>query len=263
MDRVIILGARGSVPVSSASHSRYGGATTCVLLRLGGQYAVLDAGTGLIGLPPELLAEPELPVLLTHLHIDHLLGLPLCPYLFGRPDARMTIYSGVHEGIGAREALSRLYSPPLWPVALSERLTFRALEPDFSIGALRVETLPGVHPNGVNILRLSAGGKCVVFATDCTLTDALLPTLTEFARGCDLLLCDGQYSDAEFARRAGFGHCSWHMAADLASRCGAKAFRVIHHDPGHDDAFLEEEDRELRRICPTGGAARQGEEIAL
>ena len=145
MDRVIILGARGSVPVSSASHSRYGGATTCVLLQLGGQYAVLDAGTGLLGLPPELLAEPEMPVLLTHLHLDHLLGLPLCPYLFGRPDARMTIYSGVHEGIGAREALSRLYSPPLWPVALSERLTFRALEPDFSVGALRVETLPGVQ----------------------------------------------------------------------------------------------------------------------
>ena len=130
MDQVTILGARGSVPTHSAAFSRYGGATTSVLLRLGGQYAVLDAGTGLLSLPPEAVAAPQLPLLLTHLHLDHLLGLPLCPYLFGRPDARFTVYSGVHEGLGAKEALSRLYAPPLWPVHVAERMEFRALEPD-------------------------------------------------------------------------------------------------------------------------------------
>ena len=250
------------MPVGGAEYSRYGGATTCVLLRLGGQYAVLDAGTGLLSLPSEAAAVPELPLLLTHLHLDHLLGLPLCPYLFGG-EGHMTVYAGTHEGLTADEVLSRLYVPPLWPITLNERLTFRTLEPKFSIGALRVETLPGVHPNGVNILRLSAGGKSVVFATDCTLTDELLPSMTKFARDCDLLLCDGQYTDTEFACRADFGHNSWRMAAELANRCGAKMLRLIHHDPDHNDAFLDEEDCALRRVCPVGAVARQGEEIAL
>lgn len=262
MDQAIILGARGSVPVGGAAFARYGGATTCVLLRLDGQYVVLDAGSGLLDLPPDAAAS-EPPVLLTHLHLDHLLGLPLCPCLFGREGSRMTVYCGVHEGTTARETIERLYAPPLWPVSLAELLTFRALEPDFSIGALRVETLSGVHPNGVSLLRLSGGGKRVVFATDCTLTDELTSALADFAQDCDLLLCDGQYSDEEFRRRAGFGHSSWRMAAELAKRCGARQFRVIHHDPFHDDAFLDAANDEIRRICPTGGAARQGEVITL
>ena len=263
MDRVVMLGVRGSVPVSGAPFLRYGGATTCVLVRLGGQYAVLDAGTGLMSLPPDAAAEPELPLLLTHLHLDHLLGLPLCPYLFSG-GGRMTLYAGVHEGERARDVLARLYAPPLWPVGLAtEHLAFRTLERDFSIGALRVETMAGAHPNGVYLLRLSAGGKSVVFATDCTLTDAVLPKIADFARGCDLLLCDGQYSDAEFAQRASYGHNAWRMALALAVRCKAKAFRVIHHDPCHNDAALDEIDLAIRRACPTGGAAKQGEVILL
>jgi len=261
MDHVRILGTRGSMPLGGAARTRYGGATTCVLLSLGGQYAVLDAGTGLMDLPPEAAAQPELPLLLTHLHLDHLLGLPLCPYLFG--GGHMTVYAGVHEGQTAQEVLSRLYAPPLWPVPLAQRLSFRALESETRIGALTVSAMPGVHPNGVNILRLAAGGKAVVFATDCTVTEELLPRLAGFADGCDLLLCDGQYSDEEFADRSHFGHSSWRMAAELAVRCGAKAFRVIHHDPAHDDRLLDQFDREIRRICPAGGAARQGEEIML
>lgn len=263
MDQVVILGTRGSVPVDGAAFSRYGGATTCVLARLGGQYVVLDAGTGLMRLPPEAAAARELPVLLTHFHLDHLLGLPLCPYLFSNADGRMTVYAGEHEGVDAAYALNVLFAPPLWPVSVTGRLTFRTLEPDFSIGPVRVETMAGVHPNGISLLRLSAGGKRVVFATDFTLTDALAPSVAEFARGCDLLLCDGQYSDAEFAERASFGHNSWRIAAELASRCGAKQFRVLHHDPFHDDAVLDRADVEIRRVCPTGGAARQGEEITL
>lgn len=105
-------------------------------------------------------------MLLTHFHLDHLLGLPLCPYLFSNADGRMTVCAGEHECVNAAYALSVLFAPPLWPVSVTGRLTFRTLEPDFSIGPVRVETMAGVHPNGISLLRLSAGGKRVVFATD-------------------------------------------------------------------------------------------------
>ena len=265
MDCVWILGTRGSAPVSGPDFARWGGATTCMLLRLGGQFAVLDAGSGLLQLPEEALRAPELPLLLTHLHLDHLTGLPMCPYLMHR-GGHMPIYCATHAGKTAETALSALYRAPFWPVpltALASPVSFHPMEERFELGAICVETMRGVHPDGITLLRLSAGGKRVVFATDCTLTEELKPLLRAFAADCDLLLVDGQYSDKEWEKRAHFGHSAWTAAAALGRDCGAKKLRVIHHDPGRDDAAMDAADEEIRRIFPAGGAAREGEVIAL
>ena len=117
---VIILGARGSVPVSGASFTRYGCATTCVLVRMGGEEIVLDAGTGLLNLPAETARRRELPLLLSHPHADHLLGLPLSPY--GTCEgARLDVYAASRNGLDARAQAERLMSPPLWPVGPEQR----------------------------------------------------------------------------------------------------------------------------------------------
>lgn len=264
-DKAWILGCRGSVSVSGEDKAVYGGATTCVLLRMGGQYVVLDAGSGLLNLPAEALSQAELPVLLSHFHLDHLSGLPLCPYLFQR-GAKLTIYAGCRAGLDAAGVLERLYNPPFWPVplrALPGRVVFQPLAESFSVGALRVDTLEGDHPGGVTVFRVTGGGKRVVFATDCTLSPPYLPALAAFAQGCDLLLCDGQYSREEWPGRSDFGHNTWEAAARFAEACGARRFRVIHHDPFRSDDALTAAGEEVRGICPCGGMARQGEEIAL
>ena len=111
---VTILGARGSMSVSGAEYLRYGGATTCVLVRLSGQWALIDAGTGLMNPPPDLLDAPSLPLLLTHAHADHLLGLPLCPYVMRR-GARLEVYAARRGGLDAEAQIRRFLSPPLWP----------------------------------------------------------------------------------------------------------------------------------------------------
>ena len=128
---VTILGARGSVPVSGQEFSRYGGATTCVVVSLAGQDVVLDAGTGLLSLPERLLRQDSLPLLLTHPHVDHLLGLPMCPYLF-RAGACLELYTAVRCGMDAEEQIRRLVSPPLWPIhpeMLPGKLVCRAMQP--------------------------------------------------------------------------------------------------------------------------------------
>ena len=63
---VSVLGTRGSVPVSGPAFSHYGGATTCFLVHLAGQYLLLDAGTGILHLPEEVLSVRTLPLILTH-----------------------------------------------------------------------------------------------------------------------------------------------------------------------------------------------------
>ena len=265
MDTVTILGARGSVPTGDGGFARFGGDTVCVLAELGETAVVLDAGTGLMHLPQRVLALPELPLLLSHLHLDHLLGFPLCPYLLRRGGV-MTLWTAQGAGDDPERSLAELFRPPFWPVALRDlpgALRFCRADGSFSLGPVRVDTLSGVHPGGVTVFRLSARGKRLVFATDCTLTPELLPRMADFAQDCDLLLCDGQYSEEEWPAKACFGHNTWNAAARLAAECGAKRLRVIHHDPTHSDRVLEQAEEELRRICPAGRIARQGEVIEL
>lgn len=263
---VTILGARGSVPVSGREFLRYGGATTCILVRLAGQCAVLDAGTGLLRLPDFLQdGERRVPLLLSHSHADHLLGLPMCPLLF-QPDFQMDLYAAPRNGLDAEHQTRALLSPPLWPVG-PERLpsppVFHDLPAHLELGGITVESREGVHPGGVSLLRLTGGGRRVVFVTDCTLTDALLPGLTDFARDCDLLLCDGQYSEAEWPARSGFGHSTWLAAARLGDACGARKVRVIHHDPSRTDRQLDAAADELLRFHPDCTFAYAGEEVFL
>ena len=262
---IAILGARGSVPVGGEACLRYGGATSCVAVHLAGQTLVLDAGTGLLSFAKLRSEERVIHLLLSHPHADHLLGFSLCPIIL---DARnhLHIYAAPRGGRSAEEQLRALMSPPLWPVTANElpaTFSFHDLPNHFSIGEVTVDTMEGVHPGGVSLLRLSGGGRSVVYATDCTLTEELLPRLTEFARDCDLLLCDGQYRDEEWGGRQNFGHSTWTAAAQLGLACGAKNVRIIHHDPFRSDDELDAGIPLLQSIHPRCTFAREGEEIEL
>ncbi len=264
-DYVTILGARGSLPVSGPEYDAYGGATTCVLVRLDGKTALLDAGTGLMSLPEAAMALPALPLLLSHAHADHLLALGLCPYVM-RPGRRLDVYVKERGELDGAAQAGRLFSPPLWPVgldALPAEIRFHPLESGTEIGGIRVDAIEGDHPGGVSLLRLSAGGKSVAFLTDCAVTEENLPAYARFARGCDLLLVDGQYSPQEWQTRKDFGHSAWTMAARLAKESGAAAARVIHHDPGRTDAMLDAAAAEVAAVCPGCAFARRGETIPL
>lgn len=266
MEHVItILGARGSVPVSGSSYARYGGATTCVLVQMRDAFVVLDAGTGILSLPENVFRLPRLPLLLTHPHADHLLGLPMCPYVM-RQGAQLDIYAAPRSGLDARGQIERLLAPPLWPIgpdALAANVYFHPLPETLRLGDIRVDTMEGDHPGGVSLFRLESDDKRVVFATDCTLSDALFPQLCEFAQNCDLLLCDGQYSEAEWESHATHGHSSWDMAARLARQCGARRLRIVHHSPFRTDTELDRAAETLRAIDPAFDFAREGEVIEL
>ncbi len=262
---VHILGVRGSVPVSGASFLRYGGATSCYLVRMGGTSVLLDAGSGLLQLPPEEMEGSALTLLLSHFHLDHLIGLTLCPFL-GGSEKQMTVHAARHAELDADTVLRRMCSHPLWPVlpqSMGGKMQFAPVEKSFAIGEIQVETMRGVHPDGVTLFRLTGEGKTLVYITDCTLTPELLPAVRDFAAGADLLLCDGQYSPEEFITRSGYGHSEWTTAARLGLDCGVKQMRIIHHDPSHTDPILDDVRRRVEEINPTCRPGREGEVIVL
>lgn len=260
-----ILGARGSVSVSGKQYSRYGGATTCALFEFDGQFVIFDAGTGILSLPERAMRQSRLPLFLTHSHADHLLGLPMCPYVM-KNNTQLDVYSVTRDGMDAREQITRFMSPPLWPVGPEElpaSIRFHDLPEKLSMGDIEISIMEGIHPGGVSVFRIEAAGRRVVFATDCSLTEPFASRLSEFARGCDLLLCDGQFSKTEWEQFPNFGHSSWDMAVRFAQRCGAKRLRIVHHSPFRTDAELDKTAESIRSIDTAFDFAKEGEEIEL
>lgn len=55
----------------------------------------------------------------------------------------------------------------------------------------------------------------------------------------DVLIHEAQYTNEEYPARIGWGHSSVSNACLLAKLANVKSWVVTHHDPMHDDAFLE------------------------
>lgn len=262
---VTILGCRGSVPVSGERFARYGGATCCITVRTEDSVAVLDAGTGLLELSGKLRGERKIPVLLTHCHIDHILGLPLCPEALSS-QYQFHIYGADRDGRDIESQLRALMSPPLWPIGpeqLPAGFVFHPIAPKTELNGMLIEAMDGCHPGGVTVYRLTVNGRRIVYMTDCTITEDNHTALLEFSRNCDLLLCDGQYSDEQWLTRSAFGHNCWTQVARFGLECGAKLTRILHHDPTHSDQTLDTARSEVRTINPACDLAFTREEIIL
>ncbi len=255
--RLTVLGCRGSIPVSCDRMRQFGGNTSCYLVESGGETLLLDAGTGLPGAPP---GTGPVHIVLTHCHFDHVLGLPMFPALFS-PEREVHLYGRTRGGLSLREQIARLISPPLWPVApeaYPARILFHELELPQQIGAFTVDGMETAHPGGSLVLKVSAAGKMLIYATDFDHIGGAGDRLAEFSRGADLLLYDAQYTGEEYAAKTGFGHSTAEAGIVVQRKSGAKQLLLIHHDPAQTDEML------LAREKASGVRfAREGDVIRL
>jgi len=268
--RVTFYGTRGSMPIAGHMYDQFGGATSCVLLELGGQIILLDAGSGLLGASGYFSALPggTATLLLSHSHLDHIMGL-LSFGALSREQWQFDICGPVLSGLSVRQQLTRLMSPPLWPVgpgdAFAPQTRYIDLKPGtFHIGPVRVTAQVGNHPGGAYLYRLEHGGKSVVYATDFEHTKEALSRLEPLARGCDLLIMDAQFSDAEYQAFAmGWGHATWEAVTALSRQWGVKRTRMFHHSRKLDDDALLEREVEARALNANCAFARSMEVVAF
>ena len=138
---VKLLGVRGTLPVYGTEFAQFGGGTSCMLVRAGGETIILDAGTGLSGRAwDSFFPGKRCSLLITHGHVDHLMGFPVFPPLFD-PGARCDVYLKTR---GAREQIEALMAPPLWPVrtdALKAAVQFHDVPEAFFLGDVQVDTM--------------------------------------------------------------------------------------------------------------------------
>ena len=257
-----VLGSRGSMAYGHPDCAVFGGNSSCYMLRAGEETIFLDAGSGLLSAPREYPRPPV--ILLSHLHLDHVIGLGMFPGL-STPLLHPKIYLPFcQDAEMARDMMDRLYSPPFWPLRLEDcesRPQLLPMPERLAVGRAVVDAMPGNHPGGSMTYRVRYRGKSVVYATDCEYGGAFFDALSTFSRDADLLLYDAQYDELEYLSKKGFGHSTEMMALELRRLSGAKRLLLIHHDPRSTDRLLLQRERTL----PVSGVsfAREGQRIDL
>jgi len=265
-------GVRGSLPTPVRENLRFGGNTTCLELRTGGDgIVVIDGGTGVrnlgLSLEAEYSGQPlDLAFLLTHFHWDHIQGIPSFGPMYD-PASRIAFYAGKRQEETAR-LLTGLLSAPYHPVPLEcagAQVSFAEAASGVLAGTgVLVEPFPLHHPQGATGFRLSCEGGVVVHACDHEHGNAECDrALREHAEGADVLVYDAQFTPEEYASRRGWGHSTWLEGARAARDARVKQLVLTHHDPSHSDAFLLEVLELARREFENTVIAEEGTSIRL
>jgi phosphoribosyl 1,2-cyclic phosphodiesterase len=250
--KVKVWGARGSVPAPGPEMNHYGGNTSCVQLTLSdGETLILDAGTGIRSLGLALASGmPNINILLTHLHLDHIQGLMFFPPCF-KTDSRITIWGPSSPEASLEHRVARYISAPLSPVEVRELpcdVSFHDTPAsEWEIGSARIRAESVTHRGPTLGYRITDQDTTLCYIPDHEpgLGAPLASVEPEWisgydlARGAQLLIHDCQYTDDEYPEHVGWGHSPLGDALTFAQRTEAERVLLFHHDPLHSDDFLD------------------------
>ncbi|HEY4175311.1 MAG TPA: MBL fold metallo-hydrolase [Kofleriaceae bacterium] len=260
---VRFLGVRGSIATPGADKTA-GGNTACVEVTAGDTRIILDAGTGLRTLGDERMkgGPRHSTILLSHLHWDHVAGLPFFTPIYV-PGHCVEIASGPNGVMPLDQAIRNLFVAPFFPVdyaQISDQVSTRELRANdkFTIGDITVTMAKLNHPDPVYGYRLEAFGQSIVYATDTEHFSCVDPTLKKLAAGADILIYDSQYTPDEYPTKVGWGHSTWLAGAELARAAGVPQLVLFHHDPNRTDEQLAVLEAAAAAELPGTVAAREG-----
>ena len=250
--KIRFYGVRGSVPTPGPSTVRYGGNTVCVEVRLAdGTVLILDAGTGMRELGNELMREGHRSpfyLMLTHLHWDHIIGLPFFAPIWVR-DTTIRLFPLGNDTQQQAVRRRALFDGIHFPVRAADvPATLEFLEdyaPVWRVGSASVRRIALNHPGGAQGFRIDDdGGRSIAYLTDNELSppgqaDSTLDELARFVRGVDLLIHDAQYVADDMPAKSGWGHSTIEDVLELGKRSGAARLVLFHHDPDRDDDALD------------------------
>jgi phosphoribosyl 1,2-cyclic phosphodiesterase len=271
--RIHFWGVRGSIPCPGPDTVRYGGNTPCVEIRCGNHVLIFDAGTGIRALGRTLVdagMAADTDIFFSHCHLDHVIGLPFYAPLFNASN-RVHLWAGhFDQQPGLEEAVRKVMSFPLFPIEVE---TFRAhLEfHDFHAGdalaprpGVVVRTMPLSHPGGATGYRVEYGGHSAAYLTDIELGNGPFDQgAMALAKDTGALIVDATYTDKEMPAHLGWGHSSWQQVVRFANEAGVGKLCLFHHDPDHDDAFIDAMEAAADEMRPGTMAAREGLIIEL
>ncbi len=252
MLEITFYGVRGSTPCSGPTVARYGGNTSCVVVQVPGEDPIIcDLGTGVrdFGIGLAGATEPfRATALVTHLHWDHIQGLPFfSPVL--QAGAELDVIGPIQDGRTLEDAFAAAICPPMFPIPLADlpgRIRFdERCGCRFALGSAAVTAFPVPHVGPTNGYRIEAGGASVAYVSDFQQPvggdgrSSVPAALVEHLRGVDVLIHDAQYDPDEFAKKSTWGHCTVAYAVEVARAAEVGQLVLYHHDPLHDDEWID------------------------
>ena len=265
--QVTFFGVRGSTPCNGDDIAKYGGNTSCVAVRVPGEPPLFfDLGTGAryFGRTQPHDGTFRGTCLLSHLHWDHILGLPFFTPL-QLAGSELDVYAPAQgDGRSVSEVIATVIRPPLFPISIDQlpgTVRFHdTADADFKLGEIKVRSRLVPHVGPTLGYRIEWKGRSVAYLSDHQQpydgSFSISDGARDIAEGVDVLIHDSQYTNHEFAVKATWGHSTIDYAVWLAQHCHVGRLALFHHDPSRTDAALDEI---LRCAIVAGG--RRGVEV--
>ncbi len=255
-----LWGTRGSIPISGSRFARHGGNTSCLEVVHGEDRVIFDAGSGIrdLGLSFVSGAPCKIHLFITHTHWDHIQGFPFFAPAY-LPGYEITVYAASNVEKDLKSIFQGQLDRAYFPVQLEDmkaNLVFRNLDKDpVQIGSMKITWEYTLHPSPTVGYKIEIGGKSLVFIPDNEFLKGYVgrpdvivrdderveahDNLIGFLKNVDVLIHEAQYTPQEYSNKIGWGHTSISNGSVLVKLSGAKRWIVTHHDPLHDDHYLE------------------------
>lgn len=243
----------------------YGGNTSCVLLSQDDFDLIIDAGSGLRVASSHFLTKNSGPVhiLLTHLHWDHIQGIPFFVPLFMQ--GREIHFHSCIPAKTVKKALEQQGMEPYFPVPFGDLLSKTHFheyndKKQFKIGPFKVKSLELEHPQDTYAYKVSHGENSYVHMSDTEITflkAAEKKKYANFLKDTSFVSFDSQFSSEEAHKFATWGHsCADHFI-DNFSNIGVKTLALFHHNPqlGEEnvDKLFAQAKKHLKKVNPKSG----------
>jgi phosphoribosyl 1,2-cyclic phosphodiesterase len=266
-------GTRGSIPICEQRFQKYGGNTTCVALCNETDILIFDAGTGIRNLGLDYFDNKEhsltnIILAFSHFHWDHIQGFPFFLPAYD-PNREVTIatFGRKDQYFDLKAIFENQMRKEFFPIPLQEmgaKLNFIQEENEiFEKDGIKIISSEHTHPGGAYSYRIETEGKVIVFITDIEHTNGIDERVIKIAKDADILIHEAQYTPEELEDHKGWGHSSWMQAIEVAKLANVKKLFITHHDPDHDDVFLDNIELECKRLFPNVELAKDNLEIEL
>jgi ribonuclease BN (tRNA processing enzyme) len=275
--KIKLCGVRGSFQTSDAETKNFGTRTSCTMVLEDGELLILDAGTGIQHFDSINFPAKRVDILLTHLHMDHILGLGFfSPFFIAGQEVHIWGPKTLSQSLRSR--LSRYLSPPLFPVLLRDlpcNLSFHEIgNSEFEINHFKIKSNYIIHPGPTIGFRVTGNRSVFTYMPDHEpalgpegiIKDPKWISGFDLALNADILYHDGQYTAEEYEAKKGWGHSCIADALQYASLCKVEKILLAHHDPSHSDEQLTKifiNIQENYNELPKYEMAKEGSEIDL
>jgi len=257
MADIKFYGTRGTSSLTSEKYMEFGGATTCIIIKMNKTTIMVDVGSGVSNALDDLVNVEELHLFISHSHIDHISGIVTLLPVF--KNKKLHIYAKNFNGIRIQESLNRIMSQSLWPISADtfKNVEFHEIVGDVKLNGITISNMNSNHPNECSLFRFKSDEADIVTAFDFCDKDGYDQKLIEFAKGCKTLIYDGTMSEDEVEVRPHWGHSSPEAGARIGEAIGVEQLYITHFGVFDDDTLTKWEAK-LQQQYPFLSFARSG-----